>query len=173
MTYLRINRESDWYQFIVNYIIAEILYFIGTGILVVTKIIFSLNMEELTNGTFLGGASSGLFTEALSPEQVDWIVNALLLWPINVLITLFSSLLLVAGFFALIILVPLQTFVENLDIFEGANAISPAAMPVGFLFLICWGAIPLAYILRSSWIGVFSSLKNKIIPPSRKYESTH
>lgn len=164
MTYLKINRESDWFNFAVNYLIAEILFFVGTGILVIAKVVFSLDMGNLTRGTFLGGASSGLFTEAFSPEQITWISNAILIWPLDVLITFFSSLLLVAGFFAVIILVPLQPFVENLNIFEGANAISPAALPVGFLFLICWGIVPLSYFLRSSWKGWLRSMKNKITP---------
>ena len=54
---------------------------------------------------------------------------------------------------ALGILIPLQV-----DVFTGGNAINAEALPVGLMFLICWGLIPMLYIMRSSFIGFFKRI---------------
>ena len=145
---MEFNRDSDLYAFAKNYIIAEILFFIGTGILIVFKMMFDLDITSLLEGTFLGTQSNGLFTAAGSPEQMDWIMSNILGWPISAFLALFSSLLLIAGFVVLAILIPLQ-----IDVFSGSNAITPEALPVGVMFLLCWGFFPVFYIMRSTFIG--------------------
>jgi hypothetical protein len=149
------SRDSNLLRFIVTYIISEILFFIGTGILIVFKVFFSIDMPEIMQGTFLGPASQGLFTEAFSTSQMNWITNNLVLWPINTFLTFYSSLLLISGFFALAILLPLQ-----IEIFEGPNSIPAEAIPIGFLFLLCWGILPTFYILRSSLINFGSRIRS-------------
>jgi hypothetical protein len=153
---LALKRDSDLVNFVINYLIAEALFFIGTMILVIVKIVTSVNMEELLVGTFLGTSSEGLFTEAFSTAQMNWIFNNLFLWWINIFLAFFSSLLLIIGFFALAILLPL-----GVDIFSGGNPIHPEAMPIGFLFMVFWGVFPLTYIVRSSWISLFKKVTNK------------
>ncbi|MCK5346699.1 MAG: hypothetical protein KAR20_24995 [Candidatus Heimdallarchaeota archaeon] len=145
---MEFKRDSDLYAFAKNYIIAEILFFLGTGILIVFKMMFDLDIHSLLKGTFLGTQSNGLFAAAGSPEQVDWIMTNILGWPVSAFLALFSSLLLIAGFAALAILIPLQ-----IDVFTGTNAISAEALPVGLMFLICWGFFPMLYITRSTYIG--------------------
>ncbi len=154
-----LNRDSDIVNLIINYLIAEVLFFVGSFIIIIFKVVFNLNMGELLQGTFIGSAATGLFTDAFSPEQVQWIINNILLWWINVFLALFSSLLLISGFFALGILLPL-----GVDVFSGRNAIAAEAMPIGILFLLCWGILPLTYVIRSTWIGWFNKLKTKISP---------
>lgn len=156
---LEFSRDSDIVNFIINYLVAEFLFFVGTSIIIVFKVLFNLDVGELLQGTFIGSTVTGLFTEAFSQEQIAWIFNNLLLWWINVFLALFSSLLLISGFFALAILLPL-----GVDVFSGSNAIAAEAMPVGILFLLCWGILPLMYIVRSSWINWFQKLKTKISP---------
>ena len=153
---MALKRDSDLVNFVKNYLIAEALFFIGTMILVIVKIVTSLNMEELLSGTFLGSSSAGLFTEAFSATQIDWIVNNLFLWWVNIFLTFFSSLLLIIGFFALAILLPL-----GVDIFSGGNPIAVESMPIGFLFVIFWGIFPLSYLLRTSWINLLKKVRNK------------
>ena len=125
-------------------------------VLVIVKIVTSVDMEELLSGTFLGSSSAGLFTEAFSAAQVDWIINNLFLWWVNIFLAFFSSILLLLGFFALAILLPL-----GVDIFSGGNPIAVEAMPIGFLFMVCWGIFPLSYLLRSSWINLLKRVTNK------------
>lgn len=156
---MEIKRDSDLVKFIINYVIAEFLFFVGTGILIVIKIVFSLDMDEVLEGTFIGPASSGVFTEAFSPQQIDWIISNLLVWWLNMFIAYFNSLLLISGLFAVAILVPL-----NVRIFEGPNAIQIEAMPVGFLFLIFWGIFPILYIVRSTFINWGNKIKALISP---------
>jgi hypothetical protein len=77
---VELNRNSDLFVFAKNFIIAEILFFIGTGALIAYKMMFQLDIPELLEGTFLGSQSTGLFTEAGSPEQINWISTNLLGW---------------------------------------------------------------------------------------------
>ncbi|MHA1967052.1 MAG: hypothetical protein ACW964_04535 [Candidatus Hodarchaeales archaeon] len=156
---MELKRDSDFVNFLINFFIAEALFFIGSTILVIVKMIFSLDMETLLEGTFLGSSSSGLFSEAFSPEQINWISTNIFLWWINIFIALFSSLLLIIGFFAVAILLPL-----GVDIFSGGNPIAVESMPLGFLFLFCWGIFPLLYVVRSTWIGWFEKIQKKFSP---------
>lgn len=143
-----IKHDSSLVRFFINYLAMEILFFIGSGILAIYKMTFDVEMNEILAGTFLNSSSAGLFTTAFSPSQVNWILSNILLWPINVFLALFSSLLLLSGFFALAILIPLQ-----IDVFSGANAINSEAISVGIMFLICWGIIPCLYIMRNTFYG--------------------
>jgi hypothetical protein len=139
--------------------VAEILFFIGSFILILFKVVFNLDMGELLQGTFIGSAATGLFTEAFSQAQINWILNNILLWWINAFLALFSSLLLISGFFALAILLPL-----GIDVFSGGNPIAVEAMPVGILFLLCWGFLPMMYVVRSTWVGWYQKLRTKFSP---------
>ncbi|NHJ40747.1 hypothetical protein [Candidatus Hodarchaeum mangrovi] len=145
-----INRNSDIVRFIVNFVIAEILFFIGTAFLGVSKMLFNINMIEVLEGSFLGDATQGLWTAAFSTNQITWLFNNLFLWWVNVLLAIFNSLLLGLGLIALMILVPL-----GIPIFEGPNApqnaIAIESMPVGFLFLFFWVIFPFLFILRTTW----------------------
>jgi len=158
-TQLELKRDSDLVKFFINYFIAELLFFVGTGILVIIKMVFSLNMDDILEGTFIGPASSGVFQEAFSPAQIDWIFTNLLIWWMNMFIALFNSLLLITGVFAVTILVPL-----DVRIFEGPNAIQIEAMPVGFLFLVFWGIFPILYIVRSTFFNWGNKIKRLISP---------
>jgi len=151
---MRFKRDSTLVSFLINYIAAEILFFIGSGILVIFKMSFELDMEDILTGTFLGKSSTGLFTSAFSDTQIDWLISNIILWPINVFLALFSSLLLLSGFFALAILIPLQ-----IEVFTGINAIDARAIPVGVMFLICWGLIPCLYIMRNTFFGWGNKIK--------------
>ncbi|PWI47316.1 hypothetical protein CEE45_12540 [Candidatus Heimdallarchaeota archaeon B3_Heim] len=155
---MEFKRDSTLVRLLFNYLIAEILFFIGSGILVIYKMSFELDMEDLLTGTFLGSSSLGLFTEGLGSTQIDWLTTNLFLWPVNVFFALFSSLLLLAGFFALAILIPLQV-----DVFTGGNAIDARAVPVGIMFLICWGLFPCLYMIRSTFLDWGSKIKGVFV----------
>ena len=147
---MRIKRDSDWFVFIKNYIIAEILFFIGTGLLILMKMAYNLDVPGLLSGTFLGNSVVGLFGVALDQAQQDWIFSAIIIWPIHMFIAFLSSLLLLAGILALAILIPLQV-----EVFTGPNAIDALAIPVGLAFFIAWGIFPILYVVRSSITGFF------------------
>jgi len=170
---VELKRDSDLVRFLLNYLIAEFLFFIGTGILVTVKAAFAINdIDKLLEGSFLGGATNGLWGEAFSEAQIDWVISNIFTWWVNVFLALFSSLLLVAGFLAVVVLVLFSTFLDpSIKIFEGPgapkNAIPAEAMPLGFLFLFCWGIIPTLFMIRSTWMGYFGKIKNIFIP-SRK-----
>jgi hypothetical protein len=159
---LELKRDSNLFNFFKHYFISEILFFIGTGILIIIKMIFSLDMGEIMEGTFVGPASVDIFTEAFSQAQIDWLFQNLLLWWVNVFLAFFTSLLLLTGFFALAILLPL-----NIRIFEGPNAITAEAIPIGLLYLICWGIFPTLYIVRSTFIDWGVKIKNRVISPTK------
>ncbi|MHA1975040.1 MAG: hypothetical protein ACTSW1_18765 [Candidatus Hodarchaeales archaeon] len=168
---VELKRDSDLAKFLLNYLVAEVLFFVGTGILVTTKAIFAINdIDKLLEGSFLGDATNGLWGQAFSQEQINWIISNISgTWLINVFLALFSSLLLVAGFLAVVILVTVSTlFDPSIKIFEGPgapkNAIPAEAMPLGFLFLFCWGLIPTLFMVRSTWIGYLSRIKNIFVP---------
>lgn len=155
---MELKRNSTLVGFLINYIAAEILFFIGSAILIIYKMSFELDMEDILTGTFLGNSSTGLFTAAFSPEQIDWLMSNAILWPVNVFLALFSSLLLLSGFFALAILLPL-----GVDVFTGNNSVDARAIPVGIMFLLCWGIFPCLYMLRRTVFGWGNRIKRIFI----------
>ena len=112
------------------------------------KMMYNLDIPGLLAGTFLDSSIEGLFGQAFDTAQQEWILSAIIMWPLHMLIAFLSSLLLIAGIVALAILIPL-----GIDVFTGPNAIQALAIPVGVAFFICWGIFPTLYIMRSSFIN--------------------